>query len=132
MHAFVTALPWIVSTPVIGAAELSWPGMLTWAGVIVTVLVLLLSGRLIPKSTHEREIGILKEQIVTLSHLMEKRVGEANERAEANRGWALAEQSVSTEERTQKRMLLDANQANVYALNEIRAGLERIGKDTVQ
>lgn len=132
MHALVTALPWMVSAPVIGGADLSLPGMLTWAGVIVTVLVLLLSGRLIPKSTHEREIGILKEQIVTLSHLMEKRVGEANERAEANRGWALAEQAVSTEERTQKRMLLDANQANVYALNEIRAGLERIGKDIVQ
>lgn len=114
--------PFLLAYAVAATTTEPWsiPGasLLTWTGVIAVVCGLLLWGRLIPKSTHEREIKILTDRIIEV-------VAEKNEWRSA----AQASEIVNQEVRSQNRMLLEQGQTTVYALEEIRRGLAQRAGD---
>lgn len=92
----------------------SWPNLLTWGGLAVLVMVSIVRGWLVPKSSHEREIEILEKRIVEL-------ISEKNEWRAAS----IADQAVAQETRAQHRLLLETQRSTTYALEQMRSGFEQ-------
>lgn len=101
-----------VTAPSFGTIEL--PSLLTWAGIVVLVLVSVIRGWLVPKSSHEREIEIL-----------ERRIDEKTAEATEWRAAYQAEQAVGRERDAQHRMLLETGRTTAYAVDAIRTGLDQ-------
>lgn len=109
-----TTLPAGFSTP-----------LLTWTGVIAVVLGLLLLGVLIPRSSHLREIRLLKESHAREMAAHLSAISDRDAQILAWRGVADVRSASETELLAQHRMTIDALSSINYSIDQMRSGMER-------
>lgn len=96
----------------------TWPGLLTWAGLGLFIILSVMRGWWIPARTHEREIKLLTD-----------RIREVTREKDEWRAASQADQAVAQETRAQHRLLLETGSATTYALEGMRRGLEQAMKE---
>jgi len=113
---------------------------LTFTGVVGLVLIAVVSGRLIPKTSHEREQQAMREAHAgVVKNLGEAHAGVvrskdeqiarlATEKDEWRQAAGTAEK-VAAEVRRQNADLLEVSRTSVYTLQELRKGLAEPRKD---
>ena len=92
--------------------------LMGWVGFSITAI---LRGWMIPAKTHALQIQLLTDRIA--AEVEEKNVW---------RGTTDIERRAAQETRAQLNMSLEANKAFTYSVDQMRIGLERIGKDGTQ
>lgn len=134
----------VEASAVIGAAVMEWQGPVTFLGLASIVVLAMVRGWLIPRSSHEREIKILVEaneretRILVEAHERETKIlvdrnAEMVDEKNEWRGTAQAAERVSAEVRGQNGALLEVNRTTAYALEQIRGALvSRVQKDVNQ
>src|SRR5690606_9092524 len=102
---------------------------LTFTGVVGLVLLAVMTGRLIPKSSHEREIGVLEKAHSGVVSSKDSRIAELIVEKNEWRQAAGTAEKVAAEVRRQNADLLEVSRASVYALDEMRKGLAEPRRD---
>lgn len=97
--------------------------LLTWTGLILFIVLLMLSGRLIPKSTHEREIRILEESHAKVVAGLQAQVLDKTAEITVWRDVSTVKESTVQELLAQHRLSLDSTQSMVRSFDQIRAEL---------
>lgn len=108
----------------VDAAIVGWQGPVTFISLAGFVVLAILRGWLIPKSSHEREIQVLKEASDAVVKAKDTRITELIEEKNEWRGTAGAAEKVSAEVRRQNGELLEVARTTAYALDEMRRGLQ--------
>lgn len=113
----------------VNAALVGWQGPVTFIGLAGFLVLAVLRGWLIPKSSHEREIQVLKEASDAVVKAKDTRITELIEEKNEWRGTAGAAEKVSAEVRRQNGELLEVSRTTAYALDEMRRGMNQSQKD---
>jgi hypothetical protein len=85
--------------------------LMGWVGFSITAI---LRGWMIPRATHEREVGIL-----------ERRLKEVTEEKDEWREASRASEAVTLETRAQHRMLLEQTQTTAYVLEQMKMAAQQ-------
>lgn len=106
------------------------PGVLTLSGLLIGsvafAITAIFRGWLIPKSSHERELDVLKQQLVQVTALLNQRVTDVTAERETWRSVAREFEAVNAEVRSQNRMMLEQGKTSTYAIDQIRRALDQI------
>ena len=113
----------------VDAALVGWQGPVTFIGLAALVVAAIISGKLIPKSSHDREIKVMKDAFDGVVQAKDTRISELIEEKNEWRGTAGAAEKVSAEVRRQNGELLEVARTTAYALDEMRRGLNQSQKD---
>lgn len=105
--------------------------LLLLLGSIVTAIGLTITsvirGWLVPKSSHERELDLLRQQIASVTQILNARITDVTAERETWRSVARDFEAVNNEVRSQNRMLLEQGKTATYAVDQIRRALDQIG-----
>lgn len=108
------------------------------AAAIGLAITSVIRGWLVPRSSHERELKLLQNQLDTVTNMLNARIADvtailnsriADVTAERETWRSVARdfEAVNAEVRSQNRMLLEQGKTSTYAVDQIRKALDVIG-----
>src|SRR5690349_1119467 len=97
------------------------------ATVIALAITSVIRGWLVPKSSHERELDLLRHQLASVMQVLNARITDVTAERETWRAVARDFEAVNAEVRAQNRMLLEQGRTSTYAIEQIRKALDQIG-----